>query len=410
MKPVEYFIAQRVIQQRTGAFAKTASRLAVISIGVGIFVLILAFSILGGFQETVRNKVFSFDAHIQVFKYNTKNSIDGESQPISTNSKFYQEYKEIQGVKSIHSIGYLKGILHANSQVTGIVVKGYGDDFQSNFFQENLVAGRFIEFSDSTLYTKEVVLSERMAKKMAVKLDDFVKFYFFIKGDLRPRKLKVVGIYRTGLEEFDDRMVLADLGMIQRMNKWNDTLVGGFEVFVNDYAQLDVIADDVFFALDYDLTQEKITDKYLYLFDWLTLLNQNVNIFMIMIFVIAFFNVIATMYILIMERTQMIGLLKAFGAKDKLVRKIFFYMGVQLLFKGMFWGNVTGLGFCALQYFLRIVPLDPENYYMDAVPIQWNWGIFIAINVCTLILISGILLIPIIRIAKIAPIKSIKFS
>ncbi len=410
MKSVEYFIAKRVIQQKTGAFAKTASRLAIISIGVGIFVLILAFSILGGFQETVRNKVFSFDAHIQVFKYNTKSSIDGEPHPVSTNSKFYQNYKDIQGVQSVHSIGYLKGILHANSQVTGVVIKGYGEDFQSIFFDENLIEGRFIQFSDSVLYTKEVVLSERMANQMKVKLNDFVKFYFFIKGDLRPRKLKVVGIYRTGLEDFDNRMVLADLGMIQRMNKWNDTLVGGFEVFVDDYAQLDVIAEDVFFSLDYNLAQQKITDKYLYLFDWLTLLNQNVNIFMIMIFVIAFFNVIATMYILIMERTQMIGLLKAFGSKDKTIRKIFFYMGVQLLFKGMLWGNITGLGFCALQYYLKVIPLDPQNYYMEAVPIQWNWGIFITINICTLVLISGILLIPIIRIAKIAPIKSIKFS
>lgn len=407
MKSIEYFIAQRVIHQKTGAFAKTASRLAVISIAVGIFVLILAFSILGGFQEKVRNKVFSFDAHIQIFKYSLSNNFEGD--PVSTTSEIYKKYKQIDGIKSLHSIGYLKGILHANSQVSGIVVKGYGNDFNSNFFDENLIAGRFIEFSDSS-YVKEIVLSQKMTKAMNIKLNDFVNFYFFIRGNLRPRKLKVVGIYRTGLEEFDERIVLADLGMIQKLNKWNDTLVGGFEIFVDDYKNLDAVANTVYTEMDYNLSQEKITDKYLYLFDWLLLLNQNVNIFMIMIFVIAFFNVIATMYILIMERTQMIGLLKAFGAKDKIVRKIFFYMGTQLLFKGMFWGNFAGLLFCTLQYYLKIIPLDPENYYMEYVPIQWNWTIFIGINICTLVLISSILLIPIIRISKISPIKSIKFS
>ncbi|MCP4522522.1 MAG: ABC transporter permease [Cytophagales bacterium] len=409
MKSTEYFIAQRIVQNKNGTFANVSSRLAIISVGVGVFALLLAFSILGGFQQKVSQKIYDFDAHLRAYKYTANNQMS--DLPVSTNSHLYKEGLKVEGIRSMHSIAYLQGVLHANEHVVGMMVKGYGDDFDTTNFVKNLKAGRFVDIHDTTkLYAKEVVLSQRIAQKIGLKVGDKANFYFFIRGNLRPRKLTVVGIYQTGLEEFDDRVAIVDLGMIQKFNRWDDTLVGGFEFMVDDVTRLAEIEDKLFYEADYEITVENIEGKYRYLFDWLALLNQNVNILIIIVFAVAFFNVISIMYILIMEQNQMIGVMKALGATNAFIKKIFFFMGAKLLLKGLVWGNTLALVFCFLQDYFKLIPLDPENYHMDAVPILWDWVAFVGVNLGALIFIGFVLFIPILRITKVVPIKSIKFS
>ena len=205
--------------------------------------------------------------------------------------------------------------------------------------------------------------------------------YFYIDGKLRPKKVTLVGTYSTGMEEFDDRVAIVDLRMIQQINNWPDTLVGGYEIFLTDYNQIDQIAEKVEYLMDYDTQLIKITDKFHYIFDWLdVLLADNVNVLIGAIVIIVFFNIISTMYILLMERTPMVGLLKALGATSGLVHRIFMNLGIKILMKGLFFGNLAGLLICAIQYFTYIIPLEPETYYMSYVPVKWDIESILLIN------------------------------
>ncbi|GAB3819458.1 hypothetical protein GCM10028895_17930 [Pontibacter rugosus] len=265
-----------------------------------------------------------------------------------------------------------------------------------------------ISYADS-VSSKDVLLSQKIATKLKLNVGDEAIFYF-IQNPPRARKLKVKGIYNTGLEEFDEVFVIGDLQLIRELNNWPDSLVGGVEIVLNDFDKIDQAADQVFEQMHYDLQLEKITDRHAQLFDWLKLLRKNVIIFLVLIIFVATFNMVSTVFIMIIERINMIGVLKAVGATDAQIRKVFYFRGLQLTIKGMVWGNIIGLGFCALQYYFELIPLDPENYYMDRVPISWNVGVILLLNVLTIVLTMLAILVPAAMIARIKPVKAIKFD
>lgn len=401
-----YFISKRINKSEANSFSGTIYKIAIASIAIGLAIMIISFLILGGFQTTIKDKIFSFGAHLQVTKYTFGNGYD--ENPISINTDIYQNPQNYDFIDHVQEFSYKAGLLKTEEEVQGVILKGIGKSFDTARFSKNVVDGSFIEFNDSA-YSTEVMLSRKIANTLQLNVGEEVIIYF-IQNPPRFRKLKVKGIYDTGLEDFDEKVIIGDIAMIQRLNDWPDTLVGGVEIFINDFDKIDQAEEKLFDLADYDLFVEKVSDKYIQIFDWLTLLNKNVVIFLTLILFVACFNMVSILLILIMERTPMIGILKALGASNGQIRKVFVFNGVNLILKGLVWGNLIGIGFGFLQYYFKIIPLDPENYYMSFVPIQWNWPMVLALNVLTFLMVSLVLIIPTMIISRIDPIKAIHFD
>lgn len=403
---LSYFISKRINKSSQGTFSSIINKIAIASIAIGLAVMLVSFLILGGFQRTIKEKIFSFGAHLQVTKYTLGNQF--EEQPVSKNSDFYQNYHEYEFIEHVQQFSHKPGLLKTDEDVWGVLLKGVGKDFNVERFQNNIIAGSFIQLPDSG-YSREIMISERISNLLKLNVEDDVIMYF-VQDPPRYRKLTVKGIYKTDLEDFDEKIIIGDIGLIQRLNNWEEDVVGGFEIFIKNYRRMDNAEEILMEEIDYDLYVEKVSDKYIQIFEWLTLLNRNVVIFLTLILFVACFNMISILLILIMERTQMIGLLKALGATNAQVRKIFVYDGMQLMIKGLLWGNLLALAFGFLQDRFKIIPLDPENYYMNFVPIEWNWPVLVLLNILVFIIVSLVLMVPTMIISKINPIKAIKFD
>ncbi len=404
---LSYFIANRITKNKEKNFSVTVHKIAVASISVGLAVMIVSFLILRGFQNTVRDKIYSFSSHIQITKYTMDNSF--EESPISLKTDLYRNTERFPYVDHVQEYSHKAGLVKTEDEVTGVVIKGVTKRFDQSRFSPNLIEGRFINFSDSN-YAREVVVSKSIANKLDIELEDDIIIHFF-QNPPRYRKLKVVGFYETNLAEYyDDKFIIGDMRMIQRLNNWPDSLAGGLEVFVRDINQLDLVEEALNQDIPYDLYVEKVSDKYVQVFDWLFLISRQVNIFLGIILFVVCVNMISIILILIMERTQMIGLLKALGSSNKLIQRIFSFNGIQLVFRGLLIGNLLGLGVCAIQYYFKLFKLNPADYYMSYVPIGWNWEVIIGLNLLTLVVVSIIIIIPTFFIIRINPIKNIKFD
>ncbi|HNP19086.1 MAG TPA: ABC transporter permease [Fulvivirga sp.] len=404
---LSYFIASRIAEGKEKSFSSTIHKIAVASIGIGLAVMIVSFLILKGFQNTVRDKIYGFSSHLHVTKYTLENSF--EESPISLNNVLFNHPDSFPFVDHVQEFSHKAGLVKTSEEVLGVVFKGVSARYDTVRFDSNLIEGRFIKFND-TDYSKEVLISKVIANKLKLGINDEIVIHFF-QNPPRVRKLKVVGIYETNLTEyFDNKFLIGDIRLIQRLNNWPDSTAGGMEVFVKDVNQIDEAEQALNEAVPIDLYVEKVSDKYIQIFDWLFLISRQVNIFLGIILFVVCVNMISIILILIMERTQMIGMLKAFGSPNALVRKIFSYNGIVLMLKGLVIGNVLGLGLCAIQYYFKIIHLNPADYYMSYVPIGWNWMIVLGLNVLTFITVSLIITIPTFFIVRINPIKSIKFD
>ena len=401
-----HFLSKRIHKGGKDSFSTVVTKISITSISLGLAIMIISFAILDGFKKNIQEKIFSFSSHMAVTKYDLHKSY--EESPLSKNWKLYNNNKLVSEVNHIQVFSHKPGLLKTDEEVIGVVLKGIGKDFNIERFKTNIIKGSFITIGDSS-YSPEILVSKRIAFKLKLDVGDTVLMYF-VQNPPRFRKLVIKGWYETGLEEFDDLIILGDIKINQKLNDWQDSLVGGFEIFIKDFGKLDYTAEKVFEVMDYDMQLEKITDKYIQIFDWLSLLNRNVLIFLILILFVASFNMVSTIFIMIMERTNMIGMLKALGATNRQVQWVFIFNGLNILLKGLLYGNIAGIGFCALQYYFKLIPLDEENYYMNAVPIEWDWLIIAGLNLLTFLLISVILVFPIMVIAKIKPIKAIRFD
>ncbi|MDU0371634.1 ABC transporter permease [Hymenobacter endophyticus] len=402
---VSQYISNKIDGADAGSFTSSVTKIAIISIAMGLAVMVVSFAILEGFRNEIQNKIFSFGSHLQISKYDTNNSL--EVEPIA-GPRLVQELRRNPQVVSMQPFARKTAIIKTKDEVLGVVLKGIDEKSGKSPMRKNLVAGKFISFTD-TAASNDILLSRKVADKLRLKPGDKALFYF-IQTPPRVRQFTVRGIYQTGLDEFDEAYVIGDIGQVRQLNAWPDSLVGGMEVTLKDFNRLDPVADNIYENLRYDLKLDKITDQYAQLFDWLQLLNRNVVIFLILIIFVATFNMVATIFIMILERTNMIGVLKAIGATDNQIRSMFFFRGLSLTMRGMLYGNIIGLGFCAIQYFFHPIPLDPENYYMDRVPIHWDPFIIIVLNVATFLTSLLAVLIPTYLIARIKPVVAIKFD
>jgi len=401
-----YYIAKKTSNSEKGTFTSSIQRVAIISIASAIFSLMIAFMILGGFQKVIKEKIFSFSGHLIISAYSLTTSFEDSS--IKINPELTQQLNENQVIKKWQPFALKAGLLKTPEDVQGIIFKGIDARFDSTYFKQNIIAGRFPNILTED-YSTEVAISKKIANYLRLNVGDKVLIYF-VQNPPRYRNLTVTGIYETGLEDFDEKIILGDIHLVQRINLWDENQASGIEVFVQDPNDVMEAQDEIFAELPSNLYVENVEDKFLQLFDWLALLNRNVAIFLTLILLVACFSMVSILLILIMERTQMIGVLKAMGANDQLIRNIFLHSGIRLVIFGMGWGNVLALGFGLIQYYFGLIPLDPVNYYMSEVPIMFSWPVIISLNGVVLVLITLSLFIPIRIISGISPIKSIRFD
>jgi len=403
---LSYFIAKRISFRQAGGFSGTIHRIAVGSLALGLGVSILAIMVLGGFQSTVSDRVFGFTGHFQVQRFQMSNAF--EEAPFSLNSEFIQKSKNLPFLTRIQSFAHKAALLKGDEEVEGVLVKGVGRDFDTLSFAKYLTEGRMLHLPDSGT-SNEVLLSKFIANKLLLKVGDKVTLYF-VQDPPRFRRVEVVGLFETYLENFDEKIIIGELQTIRNLNGWTDDQVGGLEVFVDNPKKADTYFPMIEQEMDLNLKLIDSQDRFLEIFDWLTLLDTNVVVFISLIGFVAIFNMGAILFILIMERTQMIGLLKALGARNAQVRRIFFWNGMKILGRGLLLGNLIGLGIGFLQDQFKLVPLDAGSYYMSYVPIDWNWPVFIWLNVGIALLTAIVLWIPVLVISKVDPIKSIRFD
>lgn len=404
---LSYFISKRISKGQKDGFSSIIHTIAVVSIAVGLAASIVSFLIMKGFQQTVKDKMYGFSGHIIITKFTTNNS--PEEQPLDFNIDVYNHPEKYPFIRHIQEYSHKPGLLKTEDEIVGVVIKGVGKRFDQAAFAHTLVEGRFIHFPDSG-YSHEIVLSRIIASQLKAKIGDEIIVHFF-QNPPRFRKLKVVGIYETNLSEyFDSKIIIGDLRLIQRLNQWADGVAGGLEVFVKDADQAADGATTIAESMDHDLSVELISDRYMQVFEWLNLLSRQVNILLAIILTVICVNMISIVLILVMERTPMVGLLKAMGAANGLIRSVFIYNGIRLILKGLLSGNVLGLGLCYIQYRFKLIPLNPKDYYMDFVPISWNWEIIGLLNLLTFTIVTLVLLIPTQAISNINPIRAIKFD
>lgn len=401
-----YFIAKRISSPGKASFSSVIHKIAVASVALGIAIMLVTFMILGGFQQNIKDKIYTFSGHIQIQRFTVSNSF--EKKPIVMDEFRREAIEEDPLIDFIQEFALKNGLLPRNDEMYGMLYKGIAPSFRKEIFEPYLVEGEFIEFNDST-FSRDILMSQRMANDMQVTVGDRVVAHF-IMDPPRTRQFTIKGIFNTALDDFDESMVIGDIKMIRGLNGWTEEQVGGFEVFVNDVDEMDAADDAVANKVSVEQYTERMDYKFVQIFDWLGLLSQNVSIFIWLILIVACFNMVSVIFIMVMERTQMIGIFKALGATDKQIRSIFSYNGMRLVIKGLVYGNLIAFGFGLIQHYFKVIPLDAQNYYMDYVPIDWDFGIAIGINVLSLLVISLVLFLPTAIIARIRPVKAIRFD
>lgn len=409
------FIAKRLIKERRhgAAFSRPINVIAITGIALGLAVMILAVSILTGFKQQIRDKIAGFGAHIQVVNFDA--NISYETVPISAEQPFIPKISKNTGIRNIQVFATKAGIIKTEDNMQGVVLKGIGSDYDWSFFRSNLVEGEVIIIND-TLRTDKVLISKKVADMLSLKLGDSFSM-FFVQDPPRMRKFTIAGLYQTSLEEFDKTYLFCDIDHIRRLNGWDKTMVSGFEILITDFNKLDEMTDLVRDAIGYQITEDeeklKVTNirtRYPQIFDWLGFQDTNVIIILILMVLVAGFNMISGLLILILEKTNMIGILKAMGAENRIIRNIFLYQAAWLIGKGLFWGNVIGIGLALLQKKTEIFSLDPASYYLSSVPINLDPVHIILLNIATMTAIILMLLVPSQLIARITPVKAIRYD
>lgn len=401
-----FFISNRITKETAGSFSTIISKIAVISIALGLSVLILSFMILYGFKGEIKDKIYSFSGHLIINKYTLSTSFEETS--IVVDDSLIHMIESYPLTSRVQPFAMKAGLLKTDEEVQGVLIKGVDNSFDTTSFSKHLIEGSFPDFSGDS-YSTEVALSNKIAKYLKLSTGDEVLVYF-VQNPPRFRRLQVKGIYETGLEEFDEKIILGDLDLVRRINNWPDSIAGGLEVFITDTDELEQAEQDLFNSVGIDLYVDKVSDRFVQIFDWLNLLNRNVVILLTIILFVSGTSIISIMLILIMERTQMIGTLKALGSSNKFIRNVFLWNGIQLLVKGLLLGNLIGIALGVIQYFFKIIPLDASNYYMDHVPIEFDFLTILWLNLSVLVLIGLTLFIPVSIISKVEPIKAIRFD
>lgn len=402
----ELFIARRIVHKGKGNFSRPIVLVAIVAISLGLSIMFVSIAILTGFQQEIRDKVIGFGGDIQVTKFSENAAF--EPQPIDRYPSFLPLISQEKGIKHIQVFGVKAGIIKTRDQILGVVLKGVGKDYDWSFFHEKMQEGEIVSLGDSV--SNEVIISRYVANQLNLKLHDDLRLYFIAGNNTLGRKFRISGIYETGLEEFDKLYVIGDLHHVQKLNNWLEDQVGGFEITINDYRDLERLGVFVYQQIGFSLDASTIRQLYPQIFDWLDLQDVNVLIILILMVLVSAITMISTLLILILERTNMIGILKSLGMRNVNIRKIFLYHAVYIIGLGLFWGNIFSLTLCLLQQKFGFITLSQESYYVSVVPINLDPVNILLLNAGTLAICSLILIIPSVMITRISPIRAIRFS
>ncbi len=432
MKNTELFIARKVARSGEQSFARVIIRIAIVAIALSMTVMISASALIAGFKNEISSKIFGFWGHIHITATGIYSDLL-DMQPVSVDQLFYphldtvkaveypvwenwfgQEVERMRstegGVRHVQAFALYPGIIKAGDEIEGIILKGIGQDFDWTFMEQYLKKGRRLEVGQEEP-SGEILISQQTADRLRVDTSDFFIVHFVKEGAQLRRRFQIAGIYKTGLEEYDKKFALVDLRKIQQLMGWSENQVGGFEVFIEDIDDLQPMAEYIYFErLPPDLYAETIRDKLPEIFEWLELQNINEVVILSLMVIVAIINMVTALLILILERTKMIGILKALGSSNWKIRKIFLYYAGYIIVLGLVWGNIIGIGLCLIQEYFQPIKLSEENYYLSVAPIELNIWTILLLNLGTLLITLLFLLLPSYLVTRISPVKAISFK
>ncbi len=409
---LEFFIAKRLVTAKhfKSSISAPIIKIAISAIAIGMVMMIVSVATGIGLQKKIREKVAVFNGHIVISNFDSNQS-EATLVPISLQQSFYPKFKSVEDVDHIQAVANKAGIIRTATAFEGIIYKGVGKDYRWTNLKEYIIEGTVPDLSNEL--KQEVVVSEFLANRLDFKVGDSFNTFFMKEGQNKmpnSRRFKIVGIFNSGFQEFDATYIIGDIRHIQKMNKWASNQVGAFEIFVKDFDKIETAGTQVYQSIGSTLNSKTIVEKFSYIFEWLQLFDFNIVIILIIMILVATINMVVALLVLILERTQMIGILKAIGANNWTVRKIFLYNASYLIFQGLFWGNFIGLSILFIQDTFGVIKLNPQNYYVNQAPVDINFSYILLLNFLTVFVCVVVLLIPSYIITKISPVKAIKYN
>lgn len=403
----EYFIAGRIAIKSERTFSKLIVRIAIAGVMLSLAVMMLSVAIIKGFKTEIQEKVRGYIGDVRVFKYSLNNSF--ELLPFVPQKATIDQLKNNPDVEFYQPYATKPAIISANNEVEGINFKGIDKTFNWDYIRKHLVSGQVIDFADSTKATRQIMISQFTANRLKLKVgDDFIMY--FVQNPPRKRPFKIVGIYDIGVEEIDKGFVIGDLNIIRRLNNWKPDEIGGIEIRIKDFSKLNEVSDHIYKNMELNLKSESVSEYFPAIFTWLSLLDVNTKVLLVLMMVVGVINMITALLIMILERTNMIGILKAFGMTDYSVMKIFLYNALYLVGFGLLLGNILGLGLGFLQQYTHIYKLDQASYYLSYVPIEIHFLDVLILNLATFVICILVLILPSMLVSRISPLKAIRFK
>jgi len=404
----ERHIASKILSGKSGKhrYSNPVIRISIAGIALGVAVMIVAVMVVTGFRNEITQKVIGFGAHIRINNFDANNSY--EESPLSIKASFIEKLKSNPDVKNVQEYATKAGIIKTNEEIEGVVLKGVSQNYNWDFFQNKILEGRIIQLKDSS-NSSEVLISKKMADRLSLHPGNEIVIYF-VEQPPRIRKLKVTGIYETGLNEFDNIYAFCDIRLIQKLNNWEADEAGGVELLINDFSKLEEVDNKIYTSAGYQYYTQNIKEQYPQIFHWLDLQNINVAIIITLILLISGISMIATLLIIILENANLIGILKTMGSTDASIRKIFIYIAMPVIGGGILAGNILALVLCFLQYQFGIIKLPQESYYVATVPVNFSWLSLLLINAGTILACIAMLIGPSMVISRIVPSKVIRFD
>lgn len=396
-----YFIACRLRRAPQKAFTSTVYKIGIVSVALSLATTLIAFLVMQGFQKSITQKLTSFCGHLQVTKYSLNRSY--EAPPLEKCKLQRLQHTFPEAIQMTQAFAYKTILFKSSEEIEGVVCKGLEPEAMHKNLIPHLKKGRIIDFP-SQGYSQELVLSTQIARRLNVQVDDEVIAYV-VQQPPRHRKLRVVGLYETHIAELDEKLAFCDLRLIQRLNNWSESWVGGYEIFLHAPQQITSTLEQLLTYLDYDLRIKSTASEYAGIFDWLAVVRKHATIFMILILLVASSNVVSIVLIQTMERAPMIRILKTLGASFGQVQQTLLWNQLYMVGQGMLWGNLVGIGLCCLQHYSRLISLNPTYYYIDHVPIAWNWRLILGLNVLSLTVVTTALMLALVVIVRSRPIK-----
>lgn len=407
---LELFIAKRLALGDKKSFSRFIIRIAMVAIALSVAVMIVSTCMVSGFSKEIKERIFGFWGEIHITNFDNNESF--ETTPIKKEQVFLDKIRKANDVRNVAPFIIKAGILKTKSEIEGIALKGVDKDYDWKIIQTYLKEGNILSFKD-TIASKDILISKSTAKRLNLKVGDNVIAYFIRKDLVAPlgRKLKVCGIFHTGLEEYDKQYALVDIQLLRELNQWKANEVAGYEVRLKNMDKMDAFKDSIYYKyVDQSVNAQTMKEINRNIFEWLDL--QKINEYLILGFMVlvAMLNMITALIILILDRTNMIGILKSLGANNKSITKVFIYNAAYIILNGLFWGNILGLGICLIQHYTGFIKLNEENYYLSVAPVYFNIWAIVLINIGTLLICTVILLLPTRLISRISPMKAIRFE